>query len=571
MRYKSLKEHKLARKRIGEILVELEYLTLEQLTEAIMDTMESGQRMGDHLVEQGIIDEEQITEALATQFDMRYVDLEDFEVSKEAISLVPESAARDNHIMPLDIDEGSLLVAISDPFNIDITDNLSFLLTCPFETVLASRSGIAELMQRAYGATEEQMDEMMGDLDADDIESRELDVDDDDDEDDAPVIKLAMMIIAEAVKQRASDIHIEPMDNRLRVRYRVDGVCREIDSPPKRLQKPLISRFKIMSGMDIAEKRLPQDGRIKLNLVGKSIDLRVNSLPAVHGESIVLRILDKDSISGGLGDTGMSDSDERLFKKLIKRPNGIILVTGPTGSGKTTTLYAALNELNTPNRKIITAENPVEYYLSGINQAQVDEAAGMNFARIIRSMLRQAPNIILIGEIRDMETAEIAVEASLTGHLVFSTLHTNDAPSAITRLTDIGIKPFLVASSIQAIIAQRLVRRLCPECKEETTLSPAMIAALELKAENVESATVYKPKGCTACDNKGYKGRLAVFEMLVMSAPIRRMAFAGATTNELKKTAIASGMNPLLVDGAQKVLAGLTTPEEVLKVARTKV
>jgi len=562
----------LARKRIGEILVDLEYLSLEKLTEAIMDTMESGQRMGDYLIENNLVTEEQLYEALATQFDMRYVDLEEFEVSKDAMALIPESAARDNGIVPLDIDEGVLLVATSDPLNIHIADNLNFILSCPFETVLASATGIAELTQRAYGATEEQIDEMMGDLNADDIEARDLDLDDDnEDEDDAPVIKLAMMIIAEAVKQRASDIHIEPMDNRLRVRYRVDGVCREIDSPPKRLQKPLLSRFKIMSGMDIAEKRLPQDGRIKLNLVGKSIDLRVNSLPAVHGESIVLRILDKASISGGLGDTGMSDHDEQLFKKLIKRPNGIILVTGPTGSGKTTTLYAALNELNTPNRKIITAENPVEYYLSGINQAQVDESAGMTFARIIRSMLRQAPNIILIGEIRDMETAEIAVEASLTGHLVFSTLHTNDAPSAITRLTDIGIKPFLVASSIQAIIAQRLVRRLCPECKEATKLSPSMISALELKAENVANNTVYKPKGCNACEHKGYKGRLAIFEMLVMTAPIRKMAFAGATTIEIRKTAIASGMSPLLADGAQKVLTGLTTPEEVLKVARTKV
>ncbi|MCZ6815455.1 MAG: GspE/PulE family protein, partial [Planctomycetota bacterium] len=389
---------------------------------------------------------------------------------------------------------------------------------------------------------------------------------------DAPIIKLLNMMISEAVRTRSSDIHVEPMSDRVRVRYRVDGVCLERESIPKRLQAAVTTRLKIMAGIDIAEKRLPQDGRIKMPVGGQQIDFRVSSLPGVHGESIVMRILRPDSVDVGVRSLGFEDDDYERFVQIIRRPNGIFLVTGPTGSGKTTTLYAALQELNRPDKKIITAEDPVEYMFPGINQCQVREDIGLGFDRILRSMLRQAPNIILVGEIRDLAVGEIAIQAALTGHLVFSTLHTNDAPSAITRLTDMGIKPFLIASSIQAIMAQRLVRMLCNECKErDENPDPAMLKLVGMNEEQIAQGEVSKPVGCSHCNNTGYRGRKGIFELLLMNTEIRELAFNRAPTSEIRKAAKATGMRSLLGDGHRKILRGLTSVEEIARITQSEI
>jgi type IV pilus assembly protein PilB len=385
----------------------------------------------------------------------------------------------------------------------------------------------------------------------------------------APIIKLVQAMIAEAVRNRASDIHIEPMKDRVRVRYRIDGECVERDRIPLRMKGPLISRLKIMAGIDIAEKRLPQDGRIKLTVDKTNVDFRVSSLPGYHGESVVLRILRPDSVRVGIQNMGFEEEDYKTFQKIIRRPNGIFLVTGPTGSGKTTTLYGALNELNRPDRKIITAEDPVEYNFAGINQCQVREVIGLSFAKILRAMLRQAPNIILVGEIRDLEVAEVAIQAALTGHLVFSTLHTNDAPGAITRLIDMGVKPFLVASSIQAVMGQRLIRKLCDRCKQpDKDPDRHWLKLAGITDQDIKDRTIYKAKGCDHCSGIGYRGRIGIFEMMQLNTEIRTLAFERAATNKIRKAALASGMKSLLADGRLKVLNGVTTAEEIVKVAQ---
>jgi type IV pilus assembly protein PilB len=377
------------------------------------------------------------------------------------------------------------------------------------------------------------------------------------------------MIIGEAVKMRASDIHIEPMANRVRVRYRVDGVCLERDNIPKRMQGPVINRFKIMAGIDLAERRMPGDGRIKMSVSGSDIDFRVSSLPSYHGESVVLRILRPDSAKLGIQSLGFEADNYAQFQRIIRRPNGVFLVTGPTGSGKTTSLYAAINELNRPDRKIITAEDPVEYNFTGINQCQVNEPIGLTFAAILRSMLRQAPNIILVGEIRDMEVAEVAIQAALTGHLVFSTLHTNDAPSAITRLIDMGVKPFLVASSIQAVMGQRLIRIICPDCKEVyPDPDPRILRVLGFRPDEIQGRTFYRGRGCSSCGGSGYRGRQGIFELMEMNSSIREMAFNRAPLNEIRKTARAAGMRGLLEDGRTKIVNGVTTPDELVRITQ---
>jgi type IV pilus assembly protein PilB len=388
---------------------------------------------------------------------------------------------------------------------------------------------------------------------------------------DAPIIRLVNLIITEAVNTRASDIHVEPMGDRVRVRYRIDGVCQIRDDIPKHMQSAVIARFKIMAGLDIAEKRVPQDGRIKMKIGGGPIDFRVSALPAYHGESMVLRILRPDSVKIGIPALGFAQDDYEKFLKIIKRPNGIFLVTGPTGSGKTTTLYAALQELNKPDIKIITAEDPVEYNFSGMNQCQVKDDIGLSFAKILRAMLRQAPNIILVGEIRDREVGDVAIQAALTGHLVFSTLHTNDAPSAMTRLIDMGIKPFLVASSIQAIMAQRLIRVICSECKAaDPNPDKRTLKLLGFTPEELEGKTIWKGMGCKRCNNTGYRGRVGAFEMLLMNSQLRDLAFNRAPTSQLRAAAKASGMRSLLEDGKLKVLAGVTTPDDLLRVTQAE-
>ncbi|HUU42232.1 MAG TPA: ATPase, T2SS/T4P/T4SS family, partial [Planctomycetota bacterium] len=456
------------RKGFAQLLVEEGLVTKSQIKEALKAQKEEGGKLGEILVRLGHLSEGDRVAVLGKQFGMEVIDLDTYPIDPMVVDLLPRAVARKHQVLPMGREGDVIRVAITDPLDFEALDNLRFILNNEIQPVLASPEAVRRAIDNFYEATVETVDNILTEFtDADDEEGgMTFDLSGAaGEEDDAPVIRLVRLIIAEAVKARASDIHIEPLENRLRIRYRIDGECVEVDSPPKRLQNSIISRVKIMSGMQIEEKRLPQDGRIRIRIRGKEIDIRVSTLPASHGESVVLRLLDKENVLVGIEKLGFHETDRLRFEKIIKRPNGIFLVTGPTGSGKTTTLYSALNELNRPDRKIITAEDPVEYNMSGINQCEVKERIGMTFSRILRAMLRQAPNIILVGEIRDGETAEIAIQAALTGHLVFSTLHTNDAPSAITRLIDMGMPPFLVASSVQAIMAQRLVRVICNDCR----------------------------------------------------------------------------------------------------------
>jgi type IV pilus assembly protein PilB len=559
---------------LGEILIDMGCLTAQELAEALEKQKEKNERMGDVLVGLGYIQPEDLTRALAEQFDMEMIDLDSADIDPAVVEMVPAELAREHKIVPIeyDEDEGILCVAMGDPLDLYTLDNLRFVVNCQIEPVLATRQAIQDAMEKFYGLQEHQIDEMIQEFTQNDVTFVDQTIsaggNDEITADDAPVIKLVTLIIAEAVKSRASDIHVEPMAERLRIRYRVDGHCYEVDSPPKRLQNAIIARIKIMAKMNMAEHRRPQDGRIKLSVLGREIDLRVSSLPANHGESVVMRILDKESVMFGLDQLGFHADDYRIFQGMIKRPTGIILVTGPTGSGKTTTLYAALNELNRSDRKIITAEDPVEYNISGINQCQVNRRAGMTFDKIIRAMLRQAPNIILVGEIRDAETANIAIQAALTGHLVFSTLHTNDAPSALTRLIDMGVPPFLVASSIQGIVAQRLIRRICPECKIQINADVPVLKAAGMTDAQIESNTFYSGEGCDNCKGLGFRGRRAIYEIMVMSSRIRDMAFNVDTTDNIRAQAIRDGMHTLLMDGLRKVVEGVTTVQEVLTVAK---
>ncbi|MHC4253057.1 MAG: GspE/PulE family protein [Planctomycetota bacterium] len=560
-----------ARRMIGEILAELGVVSVQQVQQALRQQMGGDtKKIGEILVAEGICTTEDITQALAEQHELDMVDLDGIDVPRDVVSMVEGALARQHHIVPIDFAEGMLTVALSDPLDLYGLDELRFVLSCNIEPVLATHDAIDRALTNYYGLEEGQVDELLGQMGEDDVEIVQTgDVEGGEEgADDAPIIKLVYQILTNAVKARASDIHVEPMANRIRLRYRVDGVCFDVEAPPKRLQGPIISRIKIMSGMDMAEKRRTQDGRIKINVAGKELDLRVSALPANHGESIVMRILDRENLLLGLADLGFHADDLRTFNALIKKPNGILLITGPTGSGKTTTLYSALQELNRSDRKIITAEEPVEYHISGINQCEVRRKIGMTFQRILRAMLRQAPNIILVGEIRDKETAEIAVQAALTGHLVFSTLHTNDAPSAITRLIDMGVAPFLVASSIQAIMAQRLVRNICNDCKVPTKPDIVRLKAVGLRDEQIQGRTFYVGQGCASCRDSGYRGRKGLFEMMVMNSRLRELAFNKDSTDNLRAQALRDGMSTLFMDGLRKVLDGITTLEEVLAEAK---
>ena len=555
------------RKKLGEILKEWGVVGDKQIKEAMERQARSGRRIGEILIESNACTEADITKALALQFDMQYVDLDIGTLNPQVMEMVPEPMMKEYQILPLAYEDGRLKVAITDPLDLESVDAIRFRLGMGVDCVLAAREQVRHIIASYTEQTESQsLDTMLQEFTDSDIQFEDRgDGEADQHAESAPIIRLVQLIITEAVRMRASDIHIEPLSSKLRVRYRVDGVCVERDPPPKRLQGAMTTRVKLLAGMQIEEKRLPQDGRIRMRLEGEDLDFRVSTLPAYHGESIVLRILRRESINIGLGALGFLEDDEELFKKLIDRPNGIFLVTGPTGSGKTTTLYAALNELNTPDRKIITAEDPVEYHVSGINQVQVKESIGLTWQSIIRAMMRQAPNIILVGEIRDLQTAEMAIQASLTGHLVFSTLHTNDAPSAITRLIDMGVKPFLVASSIQAIMAQRLVRVLCPECKEpDPDLELGALRRLGITDEQLEKATFFRPVGCPKCHNMGYRGRIGIFEVMVMGTELKEMAFLRKPLNEIRQSARLLGMRSLLEDGLLKVMRGRTTLNEVL-------
>jgi len=554
---------------IGEILVEIGVATPEQIQQALRQQMAGdSKKIGEILVEQGVCATEDITMALAEQHELEMVDLDSVDIPRQVIDMISQNLAREHNIVPIDYQGGVITVAVSDPLNLFSLDELRFVLNKNIDPVLATHDAIDRALTRYYGVQEAKLDEILDTMESDVNVVQTGDGEDGGEADDAPVIRLVMLIIVNAVKARASDIHVEPMIDRLRIRYRVDGVCFEVESPPKRLQGAVISRIKIMAGMDMAEKRRTQDGRIKVNALDKELDLRVSALPANHGESIVMRILDRESVMVGLTDLGFHHTDLAIFNSLIRKPNGIVLITGPTGSGKTTTLYAALQELNTSDRKIITAEDPVEYHISGLNQCQVQRKVGLTFQRILRAMLRQAPNIILVGEIRDKETAEIAVQAALTGHLVFSTLHTNDAPSALTRLIDMGVAPFLVASSIQAVMGQRLVRVICPECKVPVKPDTMRLKAVGLGDDQITGRKFYAGRGCTGCRGTGFRGRKGIFELMLMNSRLRELTFAKESTDNIRAQALRDGMHTLFMDGLRKVLDGWTTLEEVLGEAK---
>ncbi len=552
---------------LGQILVEKGVVAEHEINRALeLQQQKPDMRLGEALVQMGSATWDEIYDGLAELLGYRFVDLRATRISAEAIESVPKGIARKHNVVPVGEEDGVLVVAIADPFDLYAMDNLRFYLNRDVRCVLAAPDALEEAVDKYYGIEESTVDNMLQEFTESDLGLDTPEEQMDEEDEDSALIRLVQLLISEAVKMRASDIHIEPLKNKLRLRYRVDGNCQEMDSPPKRLQGAIISRVKIMAGIDIAEKRRPTDGRIGMTVAGKPLDIRVSCLPVNHGESVVMRLLEKESVLINLQELGFHETDYRRFESMIKRPNGIFLVTGPTGSGKTTTLYAALHELNRPDKKIITAENPVEYMLSGVNQCEVRQRIGLTFAAILRSMLRQAPNIILVGEIRDPETAEIAIQAALTGHLVFSTLHTNDAASAITRLVDMGIKPFLVASSIQACMAQRLLRRICLKCKEPTTYDRKTLASVGLKPEDVKNVTLYHGAGCQRCGDMGYRGRVAIFELMEMDSTLRDMTFRREPLGELRKYTRSSGMVTLREDGVRKVLAGTTTIQEVLEV-----
>lgn len=555
---------KVARGDYGDILVKNQVISSEQLQES-RDVMKNGGNLQEALLKLEYANTLQIAKAVAEFNHYEFIDLTDIEVPDEAIKLMTAGTARESNVVPISTDGLSVKLAVADPSDFGMIQKLSFIMNKEIVPVVASLEQIRELINKVY--PQEDVDDSAPLIDFSEIENEFSQADAGrvgDDGGEGGIIKLVNKILSEGVELRASDIHIEPFATRVRIRYRVDGVLVEKENPPYRYLLPILSRLKIMAGIDISEKRRPQDGRIKTSLKGRDFDLRLSLLPTVYGQSAVMRILDRSNIKVNIRDLGFAEDDFARFQNLIKRPNGIFLVTGPTGSGKTTTLYSAINELNTTERKIITAEDPVEYYLPGINQCEVKHNIGLDFSRIIRAMLRQAPNVILVGEIRDSETAKIAIEASLTGHLVFSTLHTNDAPSAITRLIDIGVQPFLVASSIIAVMAQRLVRRICPKCKEPYTPTPADLKASGLTAEQIGTAKFMHGKGCSNCNKTGYRGRQGIYEMLRLDGKLREMAFKGSSAQEMRRHAKSKGMRNLLDDGLLKVCKGMTTFEEVL-------
>ena len=547
-----------------EVLRDLGLLTKSQIEEARAKMDGSG--LLHVLLQDGFVMQEDVSRALAAQNSMDFVDLDHMQVERKVVDLLDVNDARRYNAVPIAIRDDILVIALADPMAMQTMDDLTYKLRRELEFVCATPDAIRKLILKFHGDADDAAASLIKSMG--NIEGNEGPLDDDEGgapEGDAPVIKLVSMLLLEAYTNRASDIHIEPLESKLRVRFRIDGVLQEMQSPPKRLHSAIVSRLKIMSrSMSIAEKRLPQDGRIQVRVGEKSVDLRVSTIPTVQGESVVMRILDKTSLMLGLPDLGFLSDDQAKFEQCINLPDGIILVTGPTGSGKTTTLYGCLNYMNKPDRKLITVEDPVEYQMNGINQVPVNVSIGMTFPVALRSILRQAPNIIMIGEIRDNETASIAVNASLTGHLVLSTLHTNDAPSAIARLVDIGVKPFLVSSSVRAVVAQRLVRRLCPKCKQPGDLSEYEMSALQIEPGMLAQARVMQPVGCEACRGKGFKGRMGIFEMFLVDDEVRNMINNNASTIALRQRARELGMRTLREDGVRKVLSGSTTADEVI-------
>ncbi|MFP4166079.1 MAG: GspE/PulE family protein [Opitutales bacterium] len=528
----------------------------------------------DTLVADGAVTQRQIAEVLAQEFNMDVVDLNEVRVPEQALRVLPYKLANQYKVFPLEVDESELELAVCDPLDMDAVDSISHVVKRSVVTRVATREAIEQAIRENYDSSQSEnvseifagMEGMEGGEPGEEQSDFTLPTGDESEvsEEEAPIIRYVHMVISEALKKRASDIHLEPLEKRFRVRYRIDGVLIEVENPPKRLQPSIVSRIKLMADISIAEKRVPQDGRINIKVGRKFIDLRVSSLPTAFGESIVMRILDKESLRLGLPELGFFSDDQETFERIVAMPDGIFLVTGPTGSGKSTTLYSALHYINHPDRKIITVEDPVEYEMTGVNQVQVRREIGMTFAAALRSMLRQAPNIIMVGEIRDKETAEIAVNASLTGHMVYSTLHTNDAPSAVSRLIDIGVKPFLVSASVRAVLAQRLVRRICPNCKKPYTPEESLLNSLGIRPEQTEDANFMHGEGCPKCVSTGFRGRVGLFEMFNVTEELQQMIYENVGLVKLREKARQLGMRSMREDGARKVLAGVTTAEEVL-------
>ena len=554
-----------------DMLVDLGFVTGEQVTGLKTEAASAGVGVVDLMLANKLIRPADVAQAKAAHFGAEAVNLRELVIPDEVIAAIPRHVAKKFRVIPVQKFGNSITVAIADPSDLDTLDSLTHLLGAEINLQVASEEDIESALNRYYGGSgQTAVDKMIQDITKGEVEIAQpkaiTETGDGSAVDaDAPLIKLVNTMIVEAFKMRASDIHLEPLSKSFRIRYRIDGMLHEMKSPPKRLQPAIIARLKIQSNMSIAEHRVPQDGRIQANVGSKLVDLRVSCLPTNHGESIVMRILDKESLRLGLGELGFFTDDQQTFERLIGLPDGIILVTGPTGSGKTTTLYSVLNFINRPDRKIITVEDPVEYLLSGINQVQVNEAVGLTFAGALRSILRQAPNVIMIGEIRDLETANIAINASLTGHLVFSTLHTNDAPSAVTRLIDIGVKPFLVASSTRALMAQRLVRKVCKRCASPMVPSEVEMRTLNMDPHGVSGATFLKGKGCADCNQTGYRGRMGIFEVFIIDDEVRKLIYEKVSASVLRQRAREMGMRTLREDGVRKVLAGMTTPDEVIR------
>ena len=568
--------------KLGDLLLKAKLVTQEQLAEALKLQQSSGLKLGEALVKIGAVTEDDITETLSGQFGVPSINLSHFEIDPSVLKLVAADVARKYNILPVNKTGATVTIAMSDPTNVFALDDIKFMTGYNVEPVVASEQSLQLAIDRHYGATRAlELKKVMEEMSAVETQDTNLEVvEEAEDEaidleklaeegEEAPVIRLVNIILTDAIKRGASDIHVEPYEKEYRVRYRIDGILYEVMNPPPKLREAIASRVKILAKLDIAEKRLPQDGRIKIKmkLAGKvkELDYRVSTLPTLFGEKIVCRLLDKDNLMLDMTRLGFERESLSRFEKAILRPWGMVLVTGPTGSGKTNTLYSALSRINTPETNIITAEDPVEFNLPGVNQVQMKDSIGLNFAAALRSFLRQDPNIILVGEIRDFETAEIAVKAALTGHLVLSTLHTNDAPSTINRLMNMGIEPYLVATSVILIAAQRLIRRVCTACKGPTEVAPQVLVSLGFTPEEAKSVQVMKGKGCERCNNTGYKGRVALVEVIEVSEEVREMILSGASSIEIKRKGIEEGMISLRRSGLVKIREGTTTIEEVVR------
>jgi type IV pilus assembly protein PilB len=555
-----------SRKQLGDLLVAQGVIKQEQLDDALKTQKESGEPLGRVLVKTGLVTEADLLRILASQLGLEYVDLNEYKVDLSAVTLIPERIAKKNVVMPIGFEDDKLIVAVANPTDVFVFDDLRMMTGFEVRPVVSTKEDILAAVSKYARADsmvgEGGLDELTREVAGDEEVAEDVDVS----VDQAPIVKLANLIIHQGINDRASDIHIEPQEKDVRIRYRIDGVLHEIMTPPKRVQAGLISRIKIMADLNIAETRVPQDGRIGLTVAGRAVDLRVATLPTVNGEKIVMRILEKESIMIDLKDLGFLPHSLERYQGSFKKPYGAILITGPTGSGKTTSLYAALNVLNQVEKKIITVEDPVEYKLPGVIQIQINARVGLTFAAALRSILRNDPDIVMIGEIRDRETALISVESALTGHLVLATLHTNDAPQAITRLTEMGIEPFLSASAVDCVVAQRLARKLCKTCKEAYTPDEDTLKAAGFPFEKGEKLTFYKPVGCGKCKGSGYKGRLGVYEVMLVSETIEKLAVERASSDEIGRQAIIEGMMTLREDGFEKVKMGTTSLEEVLRV-----